>query len=95
MQYNESDDLQQELTADYRTLELAGDHYHLGYQMGLATPMRIVESWRNREEEIEAYPDQSMQATLWSMMADLTARQIFYCLGAPCRNEFRQWNWPA
>jgi predicted choloylglycine hydrolase len=52
MNCDESDDLQQEMTADYQTLELAGDHYHLGYQMGLATPMRIVESWRNREEEM-------------------------------------------
>jgi predicted choloylglycine hydrolase len=48
----DTDDLRQELVADYRTLELAGDHYHLGYQMGLATPMRIVESWRAREIEL-------------------------------------------
>jgi predicted choloylglycine hydrolase len=45
-------DLQQELTADYRVLELSGDHYDLGYQMGAATPMREVESWRDRETEL-------------------------------------------
>jgi len=37
---------------------------------------------------------QPMQATLWSVVADLTARRIAYCLGAPCRNEFHEWNWP-
>ncbi|MFZ5915771.1 MAG: C45 family autoproteolytic acyltransferase/hydrolase [Chloroflexota bacterium] len=35
------------------------------------------------------------QATLWSLVADLTARRIAYCLGAPCRNEFQEWDWPA
>jgi predicted choloylglycine hydrolase len=34
------------------------------------------------------------QATLWSLVADLTARRVAYCLGAPCRNEFREWAWP-
>jgi len=34
------------------------------------------------------------QATLWSVVADLTARRVAYCLGAPCRNEFHEWNWP-
>jgi hypothetical protein len=48
----DTDDLHQELTADYRTLELAADRYHLGYQMGLATPMRIVQRWRARETEL-------------------------------------------
>jgi predicted choloylglycine hydrolase len=35
------------------------------------------------------------QATLWSVVADLTARRIAYCLGAPCRNEFCEWDWPG
>jgi len=34
------------------------------------------------------------QATLWSLIADLTARRVVYCLGAPCRNEFHEWTWP-
>src|SRR5512136_1752065 len=45
-------DLQQELMADYRVLELAGDHYHLGCQMGAATTLREVESWRDRERDL-------------------------------------------
>jgi predicted choloylglycine hydrolase len=45
-------DLQQELTADYRTFDLSGDHYAIGYQMGQATPMRQVESWRDQETEL-------------------------------------------
>jgi len=35
------------------------------------------------------------QATLWSLVADLTARRVAYCLGAPCRNEFHEWDWPG
>ena len=34
------------------------------------------------------------QATLWSLVADLTTRRVAYCLGAPCRNEFVEWDWP-
>jgi len=49
---DEAADLQQELTADYRVMELDGDHYEVGYQMGAATPMREVESWRDRETEL-------------------------------------------
>ena len=49
---DEAADLQQELTADYRVMELNGDHYEVGYQMGAATPMREVESWRDRETEL-------------------------------------------
>ena len=45
-------DLEQELIADYRVMELEGDHYEIGYQMGAATPMREVESWRDRETEL-------------------------------------------
>jgi predicted choloylglycine hydrolase len=47
-----SADLRQELTADYRTFELSGDHYAIGYQMGRATPMHRVETWRCRETEL-------------------------------------------
>lgn len=49
---NPSADLHQEQTADYRTFDLSGDHYALGYQMGQATPMRQVETWRDRETEL-------------------------------------------
>ena len=45
-------DLRQELTADYRVFELTGDHYAIGYQMGQATEVRPVQSWRDRETEI-------------------------------------------
>ncbi len=34
------------------------------------------------------------QATFWSLVADLSARRIAYSLGAPCRNPFREWEWP-
>lgn len=34
------------------------------------------------------------QATLWSVVADLTTRRIAYCLGAPCRNEYQEYRWP-
>jgi hypothetical protein len=37
---------------------------------------------------------QPNQVTLWSLVADLTARRVAYCLGAPCRNEFHEWGWP-
>jgi predicted choloylglycine hydrolase len=49
---NTSADLRQELTADYRTFDLCGDHYTIGYKMGQATPMRQVENWRDREREL-------------------------------------------
>lgn len=48
---NASADWQQELTADYRTFDLSGDHYAIGYRMGRATPMRQVETWRDCETE--------------------------------------------
>ncbi len=49
---DDSADRQQELSADYRTFELAGDHYAIGYQMGQATPMREVEAWRDAQTEL-------------------------------------------
>ena len=45
-------DLHQEQAADYRVFELAGDHYTIGYQMGLATDLRQIETWRDREAEL-------------------------------------------
>jgi hypothetical protein len=45
-------DLEQEETADYRRLELAGTHYQIGYAMGRATPLRELRSWRGRETEL-------------------------------------------
>ncbi len=47
-----STDLHQELSADYRAFELSGDHYAIGYKMGQATPMRQIETWRDREAEL-------------------------------------------
>jgi hypothetical protein len=47
-----SADLKQEREADYRTLHLTGDHYAIGRQMGRATPMRPVETWRHPETEL-------------------------------------------
>jgi hypothetical protein len=35
------------------------------------------------------------QATLWALVADLTARRIAYCGGAPCRNPFVERRWPG
>jgi hypothetical protein len=35
------------------------------------------------------------ETTLWSVVADLTARRVAYSLGAPCRNSFREWRWPV
>jgi hypothetical protein len=35
------------------------------------------------------------QATLWSLLADLTGRRIAYCRGAPCHNPFEDWAWPV
>ena len=34
-------------------------------------------------------------ATLWSLVADLSARRIAYCLGAPCETPFVEMPWPA
>jgi predicted choloylglycine hydrolase len=45
-------DLRQEQSADYRVFELAGDHYTIGYQMGLVTDLRQVETWRDRDVEL-------------------------------------------
>jgi len=45
-------DLEQELVADYRVMEIEGDHYEVGYQMGAATTLREVESWRDPETEL-------------------------------------------
>jgi predicted choloylglycine hydrolase len=45
-------DLRQERTADYRTFEVAGDHYTIGYTMGPSAPMHPVETWRDRETEL-------------------------------------------
>jgi predicted choloylglycine hydrolase len=47
-----------------------------------------------RDHSVPMCHHRPMQATLWSVVADLTARRIAYCLGAPCRNEFHEWNWP-
>jgi len=47
-----SADLSQELAADYRSLDLSGDHYAIGYRMGEVTPMRQVETWRDTEVEL-------------------------------------------
>ena len=48
-----------------------------------------------RDHSVPMCHHQPNQATLWSLVADLTARRVAYCLGAPCRNEFREWDWPG
>jgi hypothetical protein len=47
-----------------------------------------------RDHSVPVCHHQPNDATLWSLVADLTACRIAYCLGAPCRNEFREWAWP-
>ena len=48
-----------------------------------------------RNHSVPMCHHQPYQATLWSLVADLTARRVAYCLGAPCRNEFHELEWPA
>ena len=48
-----------------------------------------------RDHSVPVCHHQPHDATLWSLVADLTARRVAYCLGAPCRNEFREWDWPV
>jgi predicted choloylglycine hydrolase len=48
-----------------------------------------------RDHSVPVCHHRPNQATLWSLVADLTARRIAYSLGAPCRNEFREYEWPA
>lgn len=45
-------DLRQEQDADYRFFQLAGSHYEIGYQMGRATPLRVVEHHKDVEAEL-------------------------------------------
>ena len=55
-------------------------------------------SWAQRllrDHSVPVCHHEPNQATLWSLVADLTARRVAYCLGAPCRNEFHEWDWPA
>ena len=47
-----------------------------------------------RDHSVPMCHHQPTQATLWAMVANLNARRIAYCLGAPCRNEFQEWEWP-
>ncbi len=47
-----SEDLRQELDADYRVFDLRGDHYAIGYEMGRRAPMRVVRSWREQHDEL-------------------------------------------
>jgi predicted choloylglycine hydrolase len=48
-----------------------------------------------RDHSVPICHHQPNQATFWSLVADLSARRIVYCLGAPCRNQFQEWEWPA
>jgi hypothetical protein len=48
-----------------------------------------------RDHNVPVCHHRPTQATLWALATDLTARRIAYCLGAPCRNEFREWEWPV
>jgi len=47
-----------------------------------------------RDHSVPVCHHRPNQATLWSLVADLSGRRIAYCLGAPCRNEFHEWDWP-
>ncbi|MBN1138473.1 MAG: hypothetical protein JXM73_17930 [Anaerolineae bacterium] len=67
-------DLEQELVADYRVMELEGDHYEVGYQMGAVTTLREVESWGNQETELA--------------FAQACADQVG-CLHPPLLDEYR------
>ena len=51
-QSSTAEDLRQEQNADYRTFDLRGDHYAIGHEMGRLTPMRRVQRWRDRPEEL-------------------------------------------
>jgi hypothetical protein len=54
-------------------------------------------SWAQRllrDHSVPVCHHRPNDATLWSLVADLTARRVAYCLGAPGRNEFREWDWP-
>ena len=54
-------------------------------------------SWAHsllRDHSVPVCHHRPTQATLWAMTADLTARRVAYCLGAPCRNEFLERDWP-
>jgi len=33
-------------------------------------------------------------ATLWSAIGDLTNQKVAYSLGAPCRNDYKEYPWP-
>jgi predicted choloylglycine hydrolase len=46
------DDLRQEQGADYRYFDLRGSHFAIGYEMGRASPMRAVRTWRDRRTEL-------------------------------------------
>jgi hypothetical protein len=47
-----------------------------------------------RDHSVPVCHHRPNQATFWSLVVDLTARRVAYCLGAPCRNEFHEWDWP-
>lgn len=48
-----------------------------------------------RDHSVPMCHHRPTQATLWATTADLTARRVAYCLGAPCRNAFQEMAWPA
>ena len=48
-----------------------------------------------RDHSVPVCHHRPTQATLWALVADLTERRIAYCLGAPCRNEFKEYHWPV
>jgi len=33
-------------------------------------------------------------ATFWSAIGDLTNQKVAYSLGAPCRNDYKEYPWP-
>ncbi len=69
---------------------------------------RLEELWRERAGDPFQWAQRALAdhdgpmcnhdrhlATLWAMVADLTARRVAYCMGAPCEGPFVEMAWPA
>jgi hypothetical protein len=69
---------------------------------------RLEELWRERAGDPFIWAQRALAdhagplcnhdrhlATLWSLVADLTARRVAYCMGAPCEQPFVEVDWPG
>lgn len=68
--------------------------------MALSEVREAADAWEwartiLRDHRVPLCHHRPTQATLWALMADLTAHQIAYSQGAPCRNPFVEWAWPS